>query len=476
MPPSPALARRFNSAGRQIGRREWLRIGGLGTLGLNLPLLSAARTLAGEAPTTTNRRRSFGRAKSCIVLFLFGAPAHQDLWDLKPHAPSEVRGEFRPIPTSVPDLHIGELLPELAQRAHQFGLIRSVTHPDNTHTVAMHYMLTGVRHARPATNPRNAPDDFPCFGAVVNYQAAKNRPELVEKNSLVAATLPAAISLNAPANQVSANNHIFPGFFAGFLGAGYDPLFVPQNADAADFSPLPLVEDPQRLAARRSLLASISGLQSPDSDRANVRNLDSEYQRAFDVLNSAEVRRAFSLAQEPDSLRARYGMTPFGQGCLLARRLVERGVSLATVNWERDDAYWDTHKNNFADLKNKLCPNFDQGLSALLDDLQLRGLLDETLVIALGEFGRTPQINAAAGRDHWAPCNTVLLAGAGIPGGTVYGSSDRIAAYPASNPVTPENLAATLYHLLGIPPHLVLRDAQQRAFALTHGEPIWDLL
>jgi uncharacterized protein (DUF1501 family) len=160
----------------------------------------------------------------------------------------------------------------------------------------------------------------------------------------------------------------------------------------------------------------------------------------------------------------------------LARRLVERGVALVTVNWERDDAYWDTHKNNFVDLKTKLCPNFDRGFSALLDDLATCGLMDETLIVCLGEFGRTPQINANAGRDHWAPCNTVLLAGAGIPGGAVYGSSDRLAAYPTSNPVTPQDLSATIYHLLGIDPHLTLRDPQGRPYGLSTGEPVWDLL
>ncbi|MBI3865260.1 MAG: DUF1501 domain-containing protein [Planctomycetia bacterium] len=459
-----------------VSRREWLRVGGLGTVGLSLPVLAAGRSLAGEHGDRAPRPASFGRAKSCIVLFLFGAPAHQDLWDLKPKAPREVRGEFRPIPSSVPDLFVGEHLPELAQRAHRYALIRSVTHPDNTHTVAMHYMLSGVRHARPATNPRNAPDDFPCFGAIANYVAASRLRAADRAQARPPSSLPAAVSLNAPANQVSANNHIFPGFFAGFLGAGFDPLFVPQNADVPDYRPLPSVEDRGRLVARRQLLAAIAGDDRLVSQAAAVRNLDGEYARAFEVLTSPGVRRAFSLEEEPPALRAAYGATPFGQGCLLARRLVESGVSLVTVNWERDDAYWDTHKNNFADLKNKLCPNLDKGLSALLDDLTRRGLLEETLVVCLGEFGRTPHINNAAGRDHWAPCNSVVLAGAGIPGGAVYGSSDRLAAYPASNPVTPQDLSATIYHLLGIDPLQVIRDPLGREYPLSTGEPVWDLV
>lgn len=458
-------------------RREWVRLGGLGTMGLSLPLLAQGRAWSDAAANPKERPRSFGRAKSCIVLFLFGAPAHQDLWDLKPLAPVEVRGEFRPISSSVPDLFVGEHLPELAQRAHRYALIRSVTHPDNTHTVAMHYMLSGVRHARPATNPQNAPDDFPCFGAVAKYVDARRRRSAAGPIHRRADTgLPAAVSLNAPANQVSANNHIFPGFFAGFLGTGYDPLFVPQNADVPNFQPLPAVENPARLMVRRQLLEMVEGRAEGVERNLAVRGVDGEYARAFDVLTSSAVRGAFALEEEPQYLRAAYGQTPFGQGCLLARRLVERGVGLVTVNWERDDAYWDTHKNNFVDLKAKLCPNLDRGLSALLDDLSRSGLLEETLVVCLGEFGRTPHINAAAGRDHWAPVNSVLLTGAGIPGGTVYGSSDRLAAYPASNPVTPQDLSATMYHLLGIDPDMTIHDPQGRPYVLSTGEPVWELV
>lgn len=458
-----------------LTRRDWLQVGTLGTFGLGLPQLAAARE-SSPRPSVSHPT-SFGRAKSCIVLFMFGAPAHQDTFDLKPAAPKEVRGEFQPIASAVPGLLVSEHLPRLAQRADKYALIRSVTHPDNTHTVAMHYMLSGVRHARPATNPQNAPDDFPCFGAIANYAETLDR----ERNPAGAEArrqsgLPPAVSLNAPANQVSANNHIFPGFFAGFLGAAFDPLFVPQNANAADFRPLPAVEEPDRLASRRTLLDHLDR-HAPAVERTlAVRNLADEYTRAFQMLTSPAVRRAFALDDEPAELRAAYGSTPFGQGCLLARRLVERGVSLVTVNWERDDAFWDTHKNNFTDLKSKLLPNLDRGFSTLLDDLSARGLLDETLIVWLGEFGRTPQINSAAGRDHWAPCNTVLLAGAGIPGGTVYGSSDRIAAYPASHPVTPQDLSATIYHLLGIDPALTLHDSLARPYQLSAGHPLLELI
>jgi hypothetical protein len=411
------------------------------------------------------------------VLFLFGAPAHQDIWDLKPEAPSSVRGEFKPISTRVPGVFVGQHIPRLAQLADRYTIIRSVTHPDNTHTVAMHYMLTGVRHARPETNPENAPDDFPCFGAVVNYSAQTDasfsrgrRPAGAKRGHV-----PAAVSLNAPANQVSANNHVFPGFFAGFLGAAYDPYFVPQNANARDFAPMPAARQPDRLAAKQRLRMEVDRALRRIDGLASSRSMDAHYQRAFELLTSSNARTAFDLAQEPIGQREKYGDTPFGQGCLIARRLVEAGVRLVTVNWERDDAYWDTHKDNFVDLRTKLLPNFDRGLSTLLEDLGDRGLLDETLVVCLGEFGRTPQINANAGRDHWAPCNSILLAGAGVPSGCVFGASDRLAAYPARDPVTPEDIAATIYHLLGIDSSRRLPDPQSRRPPISTGNVITSL-
>ncbi len=442
-------------------RREWLRAGGLSCLGLKLPTLLHRRAVA--APQT--QVNSFGRAKSCIVVFLFGAPAHQDIWDLKPLAPSEIRGEFRPIASSVPGIQVGEYVPRIAQQAHQFAQIRSVSHPDNTHTVAMHYMLTGVRHLRPGTNPQNAADDFPTFGAVLQRLRGGR------------GALPAGISLNAPANQVSANNHIFPGFFAGFLGSVHDPLFVPQDPSRSDFQPFPVAEGDaaQRLRGRRPLLAEVDRQQRELTQRAGVRSLDAHYARAFDLVTSPATRRAFDLSAESERLRHRYGLSAFGQGLLLARRLVEAEVPLVTVNWARDDAFWDTHANNFNLLKNSLLPPFDQGFSALLEDLQQRGLLDETLVVCLGEFGRTPRVNGQAGRDHWAACNTVVLAGAGVGGGLIHGASDRCAAYPSTAPVSPSDIAATIYHALGIDLHTPMYDAVGRPLPLCTGTPVMGL-
>jgi hypothetical protein len=438
----------------RISRRQWLRTGGFGALGLMLPDLLRLQAAASAG-------RCFGRAKSCIVVFLFGAPAHQDIWDLKPDAPADVRGEFKPIASTVPGVRLGEHVPRVARQAHRLAIVRSVSHPDNTHTVAMHYMLTGVRHAEPATNPQNQPTDFPTFGAVLQHL----RPQH--------GVLPAGISLNAPANQVSANNHIFPGFFAGFLGRAYDPLFISQDPSRPAFQPFPgaLEAEAARLQDRQSLLTEVERHQRTLAAAAR----DVYVQKAFSLVTSPQARQAFDLSLESDRLRERYGATAFGQGLLLARRLVEAGVPLVTVNWARDDAFWDTHADNFNLLKNSLLPPFDLGFSALIEDLHQRGLLDETLVVCLGEFGRTPKVNRQAGRDHWAACNSVVLAGGGVRGGQVYGASDRIAAYPCTAPVSPSDLSATIYHALGLDIHTPLRDHLGRPLPLSTGRPLGEL-
>src|SRR5579885_672948 len=294
-----------------VTRRDELQVGGLGAAGLTLPDLLRARAAA--RPARPGGQGSFGRARSCILCFLFGAPAHQDVWDLKPDAPAEYRGEFRPVASSVPGIRVGEHVPRVARTAHRLALVRSVQHPDNTHTVAMHYMLTGRRHAQPDTNPRNQPTDFPCFGAVMQHL----RPDR--------AGLPSGVSLNAPANQVSANNHVFPGFFAGLLGRRYDPMFVAQDPSAPGFDPLPTAgaAEAGRLGDCRGLLDAVDrGRRAMDACAA-VRDFGADHRQAFDLVTSAAARRAFDLGREPDAVLARYGLSPFGQGCLLARRLVE---------------------------------------------------------------------------------------------------------------------------------------------------------
>jgi hypothetical protein len=446
-----------------LTRRQWLCVGGLSAAGLFLSDLLYGRDSAQAG--RPKEKAFFGRARSCILCFLFGAPAHQDIWDLKPDAPSDVRGDFRPIASSVPGIWLGEHVPCIARSAHRLAVIRSVQHPDNTHTVAMHYVLTGRRHPQPNTNPRNQPTDFPCFGAVTQYLRPSRRE------------LPSSISLNAPANQVSANNHVFPGFFAGLLGWRYDPMFIAQDPSAPGFDPLPIADGTEsgRMRHRRRLLQAVDQRCRQLDAVTRVRDFSAYHQQAFGLVTSPQARRAFDLEREPLTVRDRYGWSPFGQGCLLARRLVEAGVRLVTVNWARDDAYWDTHANNFRDLKDKLLPPFDRGFSALLEDLDQRGLLSETLVVCLGEFGRSPKINANAGRDHWAACNSVVLAGAGIRGGQVFGASDRTAAYPVTTPVSPGDLAATIYHVLGIDPRIEIHDALGRPLRLSDGRPLREL-
>ena len=443
-------------------RRHALRVGGLSSLSLMLPELLAARA----AEDSADRGPQFGRAKSCIVCFLFGAPAHQDIWDLKPDATDDVRGPFLPISSSVPGTLLSEHIPRTAKLAHKFALIRSVTHPDSTHTVAMHYMLTGQRHRRPATNPTNLPDDFPCYGAAINRFRESSTP------------LPAGISLNAPGNEIP-SGHIFPGFFAGFLGNGYDPMFVTANPAAADFDPFPVAGGAprDRVLDRLPLVERLDRLRRELDREDSLRSAGTFQDKALSLITSPESVRAFDLSREKPAVREQYGMSPFGQGCLLARRLIEAGVKLVTVNWARDYQagaadHWDTHAQNFKQHKEKLLPPFDLAYSALLTDLDERGHLDETLVVVLGEFGRTPKINGNAGRDHWPGCFSITLAGAGILGGLVYGASDRIAAYPASDPVSPEEVAATIYHALGIPLRTEVTDHSGRPMPLATARPL----
>ncbi|MFN0021056.1 MAG: DUF1501 domain-containing protein [Pirellulaceae bacterium] len=445
-------------------RREWLRVGGLSSMGLMLPQLLAARSQG--AGKERGLSGTFGNAKSCIVCFLFGAPAHQDIWDLKPDASDDIRGEFEPISTSVPGTFFGEHIPRTAKLAHKFALIRSMTHPDATHTVAMHYMLTGQRHRRPATNPTNLPDDFPCYGAAVNRLSPSKSP------------LPAGISLNSPGNEIP-SNHIFPGFFAGFLGHGYDPMFIASNPADGKFDPFPTAGGAakERVREREDLARQLDGLRARLSVDDSVRSAATFQDKALSIIRSPEAVKAFDLTQEKQTQRDAYGMSTFGQGCLLARRLVESGVRLVTVNWARDykagtDDLWDTHAQNFKNHKERLLPPFDLAYSALLTDLEERGLLDETLVVVLGEFGRTPKINKGAGRDHWPGCFSITLAGAGIRGGLVHGASDKIAAYPSRDPVSPEEIAATIYHALGIPLRTELIDHSGRPLPLATAKPL----
>jgi hypothetical protein len=449
-------------------RRDFLRVGGLGSFGLALP--SLLRASAGAANRAS---RSFGRARRCVLLFLTGGPPQLDTWDLKPAAPERVRGELRPIATTVPGLHVSELFPRLAQRAGRLCVVRSVTHGDRTHTSAGYTMLTGVPHpaanARSAANIRPGPDDHPHVGSLV----ALARPGR--------GGVPTFASLPEVIKDAAVNT--FPGQDGGLLGSRYAPFRVEANAERTGFLPselvLPADVPLERLAGRQGLLGRLDRA-ARWADAGAAQDRDAWGQKALDLIRSPGVRRALDLRREPAALRERYGRHLFGQGCLLARRLLEAGVALVTVYWHYegpdDSPVWDTHENNFAHLRRRLMPPTDEAFAALLDDLSARGLLDDTLVVCLGEFGRSPLVNRKAGRDHWSAAASVVLAGAGLPAGCAYGATDRDGAYPADRPVSPADLTATLLHLLGVPADLEVRDRAGRPLRACQGSPITGLV
>jgi hypothetical protein len=455
-----------------IHRRDFLRAGSLPLLGLGLPELLRARESAGA---------KLGRAKACIVLFMWGGPAQQDTWDLKPDAPDNYRGEFKPIATKLPGVQICEHLPKLAARMDKLALIRSMTHDDVDHTSATHFMLTG--RGRPN---RSAPrtDDFPNYGAVLAHLGRGKGP------------LPPYVSMmpvvdKDPAPRFVEESH---GQDAGWLGPLYHPMRIDADASKPSykvgaFEPQPELSLSRNLE-RRDLRRELDSQLRRMEDAAQLAAVDAHYQRAFSLLASRDVTAAFDLSREPQSVRERYGMNIHGQSVLQARRLIEAGVPLVTVFWPNEgitnvSVYWDTHNRNFIDLKTRLCPVTDLAFSALLDDLAARGLLDETLILWTGEMGRTPRVGQSVvggagagkdGRDHWPHCFVSLLAGGGIKGGVVHGASDRYAAFPAASPTKPADLAATVYHLLGVDPRTELHDRLKRPQILCDGDPIGPIL
>jgi hypothetical protein len=461
----------FRRLSGSMARRQFLQIGSLGALGLTLPELLAARTgWAGENPASAFRESAlsglpgFANAKQCILMFMWGGPSQLETWDLKPHAPNEVRGEFKPIATNVPGIDISEHFPNLAKRADQYAIVRSITHDDPAHLSSVHHVLTG-RHAPKVKSDADPPSrvDWPHVGSVL----AKLRPP--------ESAVPPFITLPWVVSHPAAPGGIAPGQHAGWLGATYDPFVVTGDPNARNFrvSGMDLADgvSPARISARHALLDQLNG-ERCHSEKPS--GFDGAQEKAFDLLTSAAVQQAFNLKQESAQTRDRYGRHIHGQGLLLARRLVEAGVSLVCVNWHHDGQnFWDTHGNNFQRLKNDLMPPTDRGFSALLDDLADRRMLDETLLVWVGEFGRRPRISREnAGREHWPWCASAVLAGGGVLGGRVYGRSDALAAYPAENPVSPADITATIYHALGIPADMVLPDRQSRPVRLTEGNPI----
>jgi hypothetical protein len=451
-----------------LTRRSFLTLGAWGACGWYFPARSAH--VSGSEATLRGR----GVARRCILLFLTGGPPQHDTWDMKPRAAAEVRGELHPIDTNVPGIQISELFPSLACHADKYCLVRSVTHADTVHTSAGYTMLTGAPHPQANTTTaaliRTSPNDHPHVGALV----ARYRGKPGE--------IPTAVSL--PEFIRDANVNDFPGQGAGFLGKAYAPLLIEADSNRAAMS-APPVELPgdlpvHRIGDREKLRQAFNAIRASLAAAAERSELNSAYARTLGLLSSARFRAAFDVAREPAPLRDAYGSHLFGQGCLLARRLVEAGVTLVTVYWHYegpdDSPVWDTHWNNYPHLRNRLMPPTDRALAALLEDLAQRGLLADTLVLCLGEFGRTPRINKMGGRDHWPHVQSILMAGGGIRGGQVYGASDAQGAFPADKPVAPADLIATILHLLGVPPEFEVRDLTGRTLPACHGKPLLDLL
>jgi hypothetical protein len=456
-----------------LSRREVIRIGGLGLLGagLNLTdLLRAAATTGGPTPSAP----SFGRARSCILLFLMGGPPQHSTWDPKPDAPAEVRGDFAPIATTVPGLSVSELLPRTALVADKLCILRAVSTGDNAHSSSGDYMLTGRPHQ--PMNFENAnpgpPNDAPSLGAVLG------------RITKAGGALPPAVTL--PHRIFNTDGSVWPGQDAGFLGRASDPWLLNARlslaGDTIQEIRLPADIDQGRLGRRRHLLDDLQRRLDALDHGPSFGTFDEQARQAFDLLGSSQARRAFRLEEEPQANRDRYGETPFGRGVLLARRLVEAGVRLVQVNWYRGpdeppaNPCWDSHAQESARLKEVLGPPTDRAYSALLEDLDRRGLLEETLVVCLAEFGRTPRLDGNGGRNHWGSVFSVTLAGGGVRGGQVYGSSDRIGAYPAEGRVRPEDLSATIFHCLGYSPGTEYHDPLGRPHPISRGEILHAIL
>jgi hypothetical protein len=401
------------------------------------------------------------------LLHQFGGPSHLDTFDPKPDAPAEIRGSFAVIPTTVPGVRFCEHLPRLARRFAKFALVRSVTHRASEHNSAAYYSLTGHQPLIDIVTANASATDVPAYGSVLAYL---RRDELGSRRVPPFVALPTMIA-DGPFRT--------PGEFAGFLGKTFDPLFITSDPNAPSFNlsemTLPAGISFSRAADREAGLRQLESM-SRLAEHAAVRGLGQHRTRALSLLTSRETQEALDIHREPARVRDRYGRTTYGQSCLLARRLVEAGVRFVNVYYSPGISGWDTHNNIFPTLQNSRLPNTDMAVSALLDDLEERGLLGETLVVWCGEFGRSPRVNATAGRDHWPQCYTVMLAGGGIRGGAIFGASDNRGAFPRDNPVRPDDISATLFTALGLDPQAEIRDQLGRPLPVSRGEPIRSLL
>jgi hypothetical protein len=472
-----------------VARRTFLTAGALGVAGLSLADLLRAE--AEPLPKAGRVGDSLGRARACIILYLYGAPSQLETFDMKPEAPADIRGEFRPIRTSVPGLQICEHLPRVAQVMHRVSLIRSMTHEYPNHAVA--YTLSGIPFSEPAIEANEKePRHWPYLGSVLDYvwseSGAQRQP----------AGLPTNLILPWKLNSKT-KNAMHGGLHAAWLGSRYDPVVAQFAGQATRESGAPSADGPAAIRARFDPydgVARESTFQLPDTCRPTAITLDRLHRRcrllaqfdaarrqldrvpewesfdryqqlALSLTTSSHLAEALDVRKEPAAVRARYGMTLFGQGALTARRLIEAGVRLVTLFWDEYgpvNTGWDTHVNHFPRLREGLLPGLDQVYPALLEDLRDRGLLEETVVLCISEHGRTPRISAVpgGGREHWAGAYCGLFAGAGVRAGNVIGATDPEAAYPVERPVSPKDVLATLYHLLGVDPRRMIRDVQDR--------------
>ncbi len=393
------------------------------------------------------------------------------MWDLKPEAPEEIRGTFAPIATNVSGIAISEHMPRMARLADRYVIVRSVHHRQSNHPAAAYWMMVGSPIQRPVSDAgfmSRADRPHPGSALAKLLGATPTLPPFV--------MLPEAIQPNGPERS---------GQFAGFLGAAYDPYRINSDPNLPDYSPgvLQLSTDlpPARIGTRRALRNAVTSQETQGAVDPTTIAMEDDYTRAFDLLASSEAQKAFDISAESDATRDRYGRHVFGQSVLLARRMVEAGVRLVHVNWVRHDKGkggqgYDSHRDHLNWARTELLPPTDAAFASLIEDLHDRGLLDETLVIMMGEFGRTPHFNKDGGRDHWPHCFSVVMAGGGIRGGQVFGASDKNAAYPASDPVVPEDIIATLYHCLGVESKTLIHDQQGRPYVLVDGEPLHALL
>ncbi len=459
-----------------LSRRKLLQAGGAGLFGLSLPQLLAAEAQASESQGPSAKPR----AKAVIFILLFGGPSQLETFDMKPDAPEQIRGPFKPISCRTPGLTVCEHLPKIADISDKYRVIRSMTHDFNDHSGGGHYIQTGHRwHVPIGGGFSPTPRDWPSMGAIVEYvdqqRFGNGRP--LSSNMVVP---------NSLGRLQEAGQYPRPGEHAGWLGARYNPLTTriekksltdnPYWRDCSDeelnFQVEGLTQREglslDRMLHRQTLLDQFNQ-QRRAIDQAGSPAMDAFRQRALALVTSDRAADALNIRKEPDGLRDQYGRHLFGQSCLMARRLIEAGVRFVTIHYDCVDGYsWDSHRNS-DDVKKSLLPTFDQGYAALIRDLEQRGMLEDTLVIATGEMGRTPKANAQWGRDHWSTLFSLLIAGAGIPGGTIYGKSDKQAAYAIENPVTPEDLAATVYHALGIDPEMRVPNIDGRPTAIVDG-------